>query len=1023
MDHRIIQKKLEMLQGLAVAASEPITGWQARTAEYLAVDSYRFAGDWAAAALPAAFPAGKTVCLRAQTTVPAGIVRADSYLAFDFSDMEGLLSVNGQPYAGIDENHRRTPLPAGERLELALEFIAVPAVYHQPQLAGRTGGFAGASIITVSREIEDLYYAVRFAWETAVVVTEPRRKALLEAAIEAALLAVDLTLPRRRLLAEVARAHAILREKLAAIQPDPEAGSVYAVGHTHIDTAWLWPLRETVRKCGRTFSTACRLMERYPDFHFSCSQPQLYLYTKEHYPDLYRQIRHWVEAGRWETSGAMWVEADCNVSGGEALVRQMLYGIRFFQQEFGTRPRMVWLPDVFGYPSSLPEMMAGCGIKYFYTYKLHWQARNPFPATLFHWRGLDGSEVTATVVNNRWAYNNFPNPDQLLYGWQQYAEKAAYPEVLFPFGYGDGGGGVNEEEMEFLHQAEGQFPGLPAVRTGTAEQYFDAVIAAHPVLPVWDGELYVETHRGTYTTQSEMKRANRQCELLLRDAEILGTLARATGGDSVFDAATLRAEWQALLLHQFHDILPGSSIGMVYTEALAALADVLAQSRQVADVQQAALLPLAADSSRAVCLANTLAWPRGDVATVEFPENAVPAAMQGPDGRTAPTQVIARAQGQATVLFPAQGLPAFGYAVFTATDTPAPVAEVIVTPSRLENRYFRIDVNAEGGITRWYDKTQRREVLAAGEVGNDLLLLQDGPEYEDAWNIHETSFKRRYPFEGDTRLTVAEAGPVRGVLRVRRTHRASTLEQDIMIYAHQPRVDFATRVDWQERQTMLKVAFPVAIRSTRATYEVQFGAYERATHRNTSWDQQKFEVPAHRWVDLSEAGYGVSLLNDSRYGCDVHEHVMRLTLLRSTTFPDPEADRGSHQFTYSLLPHAGDWIEGETVRRALELNTPIRAHLGAVPADVPAARSYVTLSGPSVILETLKPAEDADGSILRLYDPHGARGEVTVTLDFPVTQVLACNLVEENAEEVPLHGHTFRFTIQPFQIRTFRLRG
>ncbi|HEY3416504.1 MAG TPA: glycoside hydrolase family 38 C-terminal domain-containing protein, partial [Armatimonadota bacterium] len=446
------------------------------------------------------------------------------------------------------------------------------------------------------------------------------------------------------------------------------------------------------------------------------------------------------------------------------------------------------------------------------------------------------------------------------------------------------------------------------------------------------------------------------------------------------------------------------------------------QARQVAETQRAALLPPSTEGAQAVCLTNALSWLRGDIASADFPAEAIPAGLTGPDGQTHPTQTITRNGDTATVLFPVGVLPAFGYALFTPNGAPMPNGELTVTETRLENRFFRIELNPEGGVTRWYDKVHGREVLAAGAVGNDLQLLQDGPENEDAWNIHETIDKRRYPFEGETEITVRETGPVRGVLHVRRTHRASTLEQDIIIYADLERVDFATRVDWQERQTLLKVAFPVAIRTTRATCEVQFGAYERPTHRNTSWEQQKYEVPAHRWVDLSEAGYGVSLLNDSRYGCDVREHVMRLTLLRSTIYPDPQADRGEHQFTYSLLPHAGNWVEANTVQRAWELNTPLVGHVGAWPPAFPAARSFINLAGTAAVIEALKPAEDGDGLILRLYEPHGARGEVRVALDFPVTQVLSCNLVEENDQEIPLQERGFRFDIRPFQILTFRLR-
>ncbi len=1022
MDYRVVGKKLQILQGLAIENSRPVTGWQARTADHIAPGEYRFDVPWRKTPVPVTFPAGKTVFLRTEVTVPAGLPLDRTYLSFDFPDMEGLLRLDGAAYAGIDWAHPRVVVPKRGRLEVELEFMSVPGIWQAPEPASRRGTFGGGSLCVVDREIESFCYDLRFAWETARTITDPRRKPLLDEAIEAALLAVDLTLPRERLLSEVARAGRLLRQKLGAIAPDREAGSLYAVGHTHIDTAWLWPLRETVRKCGRTFSTACRLMERFPDYRFTCSQPQLYQYTKQHHPEVFREIKKWVKTGRWETAGAMWVEADCNATSGESLIRQMLYGLDFFRKEFGTRPRMCWLPDVFGYPASLPTILAGCGVKYFYTYKLHWQAKNPFPVHLFRWRGLDGSEVVAHVVNHVGAYNNMMTPEHLAKGWDLYAQKAEYPEVIFPFGFGDGGGGVTEDMMEMFKRAKGQFPGLPAVRLGTAEGYFDDVVAARPALPLWDGELYVETHRGTYTTQSEMKRANRLTELRLREAEIIGSLASLAG--QKFDAAALRGAWEATLLQQFHDILPGSSIGEVYAEALPSLARVQAEVGRVAEAGMAALGRTdIGGPANALCVFNTLSWERQDVVTAEIPDAKGVRSITASDGTRHAVQVVGRSRGRATIVCRPGALPALGYAVLPLSSEPADAfdGKLSVSMTRIENDFFRIALNREGGITRLYDKRSRRDVLAPGTVGNELQLLQDGPEFEDAWNVHDTNDKRHYPFEGATTVRLVETGPVRGVVRVKRTHRGSTFEQDIVVYAGVARIDFVTRVDWQERQTLLKVAFPLDVRATRATYEVQFGACERATHRNTSWEQQKFEVPAQRWADLSETGFGVSLLNDCRYGYDALENVLRLTLLRSASWPDPQADRGRHEFTYALLPHAGGWAEGETVRRAWELNVPATARPVRCAAGEPEAHNFITIDGLDVVVETLKPAEDGRGLILRLYEPNGARGEATVRLRTPVKRVVECNLVEENGAAVTVRQGAFRVPVRPFAIRTFRL--
>jgi alpha-mannosidase len=665
---------------------------------------------------------------------------------------------------------------------------------------------------------------------------------------------------------------------------------------------------------------------------------------------------------------------------------------------------MCWLPDVFGYPSSLPEILAGCGVRCFYTYKLHWQAKNPFPAHLFRWRGLDGTEILAHVVNHAGGYNNNVVPEHLYKGWSLYAQKAEYPEVLFPFGWGDGGGGPTEEMLEMLQRAKGRFPGLPAVRTGTAQRYFDQVARAAPDLPVWDGELYVETHRGTYTTQSAMKRANRVSERMLRDAEILASLARLAGRR--VDTRPLRGAWESVLVHQFHDILPGSSIGMVYAEALAAHAGVQRAAERVAEKSVAALMPAGARRKpQGIAVFNTLSWARRDIVAARVADRKGPISVVAPDGRKCPAQVISRAGGRASIVFQAEDVPPLGYAIF-AISKESPDGRrnpLAVSTGKLENRFFRMTLDKEGAITRLYDKINRRDVIAAGRRGNDLQLMQDGPEREDAWNVHETSDRRHYPFEGP--------------------HRSSAIEQDIVLYADLPRIDFVTRADWQERQTMLKAAFPLAIRATRATYEVQFGAYERPTHRNTSWDQQKFEVPAQRWADLSESGYGVSLLNDCRYGYDAKDNVLRLTLLRGTIFPDPEADRGRHEFAYALLPHAGGWAEGETVRRAWELNVPARAMAAGVPGDSPPARGFLSVEGAPAVVEALKPAEDGHGHVLRVYEPNGGRGTVRIRLGFPAVRVRECNLVEEDGERVTVRKGAFQFEIRPFQIRTFRLEG
>ena len=477
MDDRIIRMKLDTIRRSAVMARWPIGSWQACTADFRAPGDYHSDGDWTEIAGETFWPAGKTLFIRATAETPPGVPAENLFLQFDTEGLEGLLSLNGIPYAGIDANHQRVIVPHPGRLELEAEFVCLLAALHRPELRRERGRLREVAFTQIDPTLEAAYFDFWFTWEASQQTKDARRKQLLNAALEAALLVVDLTAPADEYRRQVAAARTLLAERIAAIAPDPEAGRIYLTGHSHIDTAWLWTLRETVRKCSRTFATACRMMERYPDYHFSCSQPQLYAYTKEHFPALYEEIKKWVATGRWECTGGPWVEMDCNVPSGEALIRQILHGLRFFREEFGARPHSLWLPDVFGYPASLPQILAGSGLRDFFTVKLHWQARNIFPVNIFWWEGIDGSRVLSHIPRLRHMYNGWPNPEQLLVGWEQFEQKALYDEVLFPYGFGDGGGGPTEEMLEFTQRAAA-FPGLPACRQGGGEAYFDDVRAA-----------------------------------------------------------------------------------------------------------------------------------------------------------------------------------------------------------------------------------------------------------------------------------------------------------------------------------------------------------------------------------------------------------------------------------------------------------------------------------------------------------------------------------------------------------------
>jgi len=1034
VDERIIQRKLSLLQRRAVRKQWRIEPWLVREAKYMPDGAYQYEGDWRPLRPEETFAALQTVFLKAQVEVPAPTTpRGQLYLllgsrdlmsalaAFgvtaNISSLEGLLRVDGQSYAGVDANHYRIVAPPPGRHELEIEAISWLRAMCMPELLSQRAAFGGAMLLEVDAELEGAYYDLRFVDEAIPQVKDARRKGLLTAAIEEAMLGIDLTLPDEALVAEARAARELLQTRLQAIQLDPEAGRICLVGHTHIDTAWLWPLAETIRKCGRTFATAVRLMEQFPDFHFACSQAQLYAYTKEHYPELYAEIKQWAKTGRWETAGAMWVESDCNVPAGESLIRQILHGLAFFRQEFGTRPRVCWLPDVFGYPASLPAILRGCDVPYFFTCKLHWQATNPFPHHLFHWEGLDGSRVLAHIPKLQNYYNGNPTPAQLMFGWENYNQKVAYDELMFTFGYGDGGGGMTPEMMEYAHRAR-CFPGLPATRLDDGEGFFDRVAAQSPDLPTWVGELYLETHRGTYTTQSRTKRANRKSEILLREAEVWGSVAQMEGADA--DLSPLQDAWQRVLLQQFHDILPGSSIGQVYVDALA---DHDKAQEAALGVRNAALRWLADRSAPAgtLCVFNSLNWPRRDAVQAIVADPGGPFHLQDSRGRSCPAQVLSRGDGRAQILFEPYDVPPLGMETFVVQPgEPMPLTGVHAWERGLENAMFRVELDDEGQITRFLDKRYGREVIPPGEKGNVWQLFQDGPEREAAWNVHDTFEKRQYPFEEPAAIRVVEEGPVRAALLVERPYRQSRLSWRIALYQRTPRLDFVADVDWAERQTMLKIAFPVLVRSPEASYEIQFGAVQRPTHRNTSWEQAKFEVCAHHWADLSEAGYGVSLLNDSRYGYDIKGNVLRLTALRSPDYPDPQADQGAHHWVYALLPHAGGWQEGDVVARGWELNAPMVALVSA-GSGAGRAVSYLTAEGAPVVLSALKPAADGRGWIVRLYEPHGGRGVVRLSFMRPPRRVTETNLVEEDRAEGVCEGRELRVELTPFAIKTFRV--
>jgi alpha-mannosidase len=790
--------------------------------------------------------------------------------------------------------------------------------------------------------------------------------------------------------ASIAAARAFLADGLARLKERfPPHGAVAYVGHAHIDTAWLWPIEETRRKVRRTFSTAVDLLKRNPEFRFAQSFAEYYRYLEDDDPALLDLVREQVSAGGWAPTGGLWVEPDINMPCGESLVRQALYGQLYFEHAFGRRHTNGWLPDTFGFSGALPQILKGAGLTSLFTIKIGWSETNHFPHTRFWWEGIDGSQVLVQMFNRpEDTYNGLVNPASLLRAWRNHADKRWASEVLQPIGHGDGGGGPTSE-MIASQKILTDFPLLPTTRFVSPEAYFDRAQAeaADAPPPVWVGELYLEYHRGVLTSQGRTKRLHRQAERGLVAAEALAGFNALLGGPQ---PNSLADHWRLLMINEFHDILPGSSITDVYVRTERELGEVVAAAEQAA----AAAL--------------------GEIASRLGAAGGAPGlVIVNPDLNERPVRLesaTALPGGQAAeggyVLASDACVPALG----AVTGRPTPAGGVSVAPRALENALLRVEIGDDGSLTRVFDKRVGREVLDGR--ANQIWAYHDQPRDYDAWDV-EGDYERSGREVTAESIEVVERGPQRGALRITRRINNSTIVQSVRLWANSARIDFATGFDWRDRRILLKARFPLLVHADQATFECAFGVCRRPTHANTSWDAAKFEVPVHRFLDLSEPGYGAALLNDGRYGCHARGNELGLSLLRSPILPDKLADEGEQSLTYALFPHPGDWVAGGVLAEAEDLNRPLLHAPLAGAAD--GARAFLRLSGQPVALGALKSAEDGDGLILRVYEPYGARGAVTIEPPPGWTIAGEVSLLEDPIAP-PADA------IRPFEVRSFRLK-
>ena len=932
------------------------------------------------------------------------------------SNFESLLYVNGKPYQGVDGNHKEVFFNLKETgRELELSFRIWSGLNGGGRPREMTMSIDRAEFGVLDTAADDFYYLAMAALETHELLDENNeyKSYILNQLVEAFRL-VDFTNKKSEAYYKsLQTALDYLRDRLKG-QGKPGV-NVTMLGHTHIDVAWLWRLRHTREKTARSFSTVNRLMEKYPEYIFIQTQPQLYDYLKEDYPDIYEHIKRRVAEGRWEPSGAMWVECDCNLASGESIIRQILVGKNFFKKEFDYESEFLWLPDVFGYSWALPQILKKSGVNTFMTTKISWNDTNRLPYDTFIWRGMDGSEVTTHFVTTTelndvtYTYNGESRPYAIKGVWDNYRNKDLNRDLLISYGFGDGGGGPTREMIKYIEAAK-LMPGIPNVETGRATEYFrklNETIKENPYngyLPIWDGELYLEFHRGTYTSQGYNKKMNRFMEYKLREEEMLSVFA-----EKLFDKPYNREEflkaWKIVLCEQFHDILPGSSIHEVYEDSNEEYERAL---KYIENATKAAKASFVTEKENAFTLFNQANWERDSI--VKIPAGAETYEYTDSEGNTLPSHRC----GEHDHVY-VKGLKPLVFSTITRSVKACKEASSF-TENTVETPYYIVSWDDKGRLVRLYDKSADREVIPEGKFANVIQIFEDKPRCFDAWELESTIDlkKEEIPCDGNIIKTKNELGYF---IHFTYNYNNSKIMQTMCLYNDKRRIDFKTIVDWKESQKILKTAFSVDIRGVFARYDVQEGNIVRPITRNTSWEAAKFEVVAHKWADLSETGYGVALLNDCKYGYDIKEDTMRLSLLKSATDPDYSADYGTHEFTYSLYPHKEEWYNSGLEEEAFDLNSPVVVLEGASALG---NESLISFDAKNIVLDAFKKAENEEAYVLRFHEFTGRRGKRNLKIGLKFDSWCESDLMENPLGE--WKQTAIEVEVKPYEIKTIMLK-
>lgn len=928
------------------------------------------------------------------------------------SDPQCLVRINDKITQGADFNHREVLLSpsavAGETFEIMVEAGTIEDRLQR--------GFS-VQLMTHDALAESVYFDLKVPLDVARHLPENdhRRDVILTTVYEA-INAIDLRhgdLQRFHASLDVAREIAGRIYDMVDTELTPK---ITVTGHTHIDVAWLWRVRETRQKMARSMSTALTLMEEYDEYLFMYNQGYLLDTLQQDYPEIFERLKAQHDTGRFEIEGALWLEPDANMTSGESLVRQILKGIQYHQDTFGVTPKIVWLPDTFGYSAALPQIMAQTGLEVFVTHKMSWNDTNKMPSETFFWQGLDGTRVPTYFLTTQpmestsigTTYCPDLKASHVMGTWRRYAQKTTNDELILVYGHGDGGGGPTREMLEHIRRMERGIPGCPQVQHGHMGPFFDRLTtkmhATPEAYPTWVGELYLEFHRGTFTSVAEVKRNNRRGEAVMREVEAMASLALVRAGHA-YPRDEINALWDIVLLNQFHDILPGSSIPEVYEDSAAEFAEFYARADQLLSDLAARLA-----GQDTWLLMNPMGQARDALVTVD---GAAPLSIDG-----MPTQSLTRATGEVVQGAIVKNLPAIGAASVTiatsAAQAPA-ATELSVSETHIENARLRATLDGAGRLSSVVDKRTGREVLKG--AGNRLQAFRDLPAQYDAWDIDTTYMDQAWEIDDLVSAEVVETGPYRAAIRLEWRYEASTIVQVLSLEAGADVIEFDTAIDWREKNTLLKSAFPLDVQTSESIAEVQFGHVARPTHQNTSWDEARFEAPMHRWVSLGEADFGAAVLNDCKYGYDAQGTTLRLTILRAPTWPWDGADIGTHHLRYGFMLHHGI----EAVPAVAEaFNHPLVLRSGG-DGDGADLSSLVTPKADGIAVEAVKLSEDGTALIVRLWERFGRSQQAQITLASDILSADLADMLENSQETLELAGSDVALSFKPFEIKTLRL--